>query len=950
MSDLQRLRVFISYSHDSREHAARVAALSDRLRVDGVDCQIDQYYVRLPEGWIDWMNRQVEEADTILVVCTEIYRQRFDGKQPPPSGLGVRWESHLMKCRLYRDGTVNEKLLPVLFDRDDERHVPDELYDFERGHVDPDNLDGHDYGELLRQIHRIPARPMPPVGKSKYAGPPRQAPTLETLTVEREFFLPATGPDLFGRSRELGQLTEAWSSPDTNVISLVAFGGAGKSAVVNHWLAEMSEKDYRGARRVYGWSAYNQGSQERVTSGDLFIDRALAFFGDGQPPEPSIEAPLIETRALRLVELVRRQPSLLILDGIEPLQHASGPSEGFLKDPGLRLLIRELAAKNPGLLVITTRVAVKDLAHLETTTCSRIDLDALQPDAGATLLEKLGAQGPNNELQAASEEFGGHALALTLLGTYLRDACEGDIRRREQIGRLVDQEQHGGHARRVMDSYETWLGDGPERQLLGILGLFDRPAESGAVKALRGEPAIEGLTDRIVGLDERAWKKHLIHLRHAGLVAEADRAEPGVIDAHPLVREHFGEKLRRDDEAAWRAGHDRLFEYCRGDGCVKELPDTAEEMAPLFAAVQHGCNAGRYQEALDEVYQARIQRGNKSYSTHKLGAFGLELAALAGFFDPPWSTPVAALSDISKGFVLNEAGFDLRALGRLAEAVRPMEAGVELAASVEDWRNASQGSGNLSQLQLTLGRIDEAITCAERSVEYADQSGDAFMRIAMRTTLAEALHQAGRLEETEGRFVEAEAIQKVHQSQYPRLYALQGYRYCDLLLTRGRHEEVLDRAAQTLEWATEHLGLLANGLGHLSLARAALRAAQSGRTETVDRARSHAQEAVDTLRQAGSQDHLPLGLLGRAEVHRFGGDSLAAHSDLAEAMAIATRDPAGHMKLFETDCRLALARLELDAGDRDKARDHLTAAERLIQQTGYHRRDGELAELMETLE
>ena len=932
--DLRPLRVFISYSHDSREHAARVAALSDRLRHDGVDCRIDQYYVRPPEGWVDWMNRQVEKADTILVVCTEIYRQRLDRKQPPTSGRGARWESHLMKSQLYRAGVVNEKLLPVLFNRDDEQHIPDELYTFDRVHVDPDDLDGDGPGELLRQVRRMPplSEPLP----------------LEALSVQAEFFqpggvqadihlLPATGKLLFGRTRQLGQLTKAWKSEKVNVITLVAFGGVGKSALVNHWLASMAEKDYQGARRAYGWSAYSQGSKEWVTSADVFIEQALRFFGEEGELSPSIEI-----RAMRLAELVREEPTLLILDGIEPLQYPPGPGEGQIRDPGVRTLVRELAARNPGLCVITTRVAVRDLADYASTTSPKIDLEQLQPADGARLLEALGVEGTEEDRETASEEFGGHALALTLLGTFLRDAHGGDIRLRSEIGPPEKELKHGGPARRVMDSYETWLGRGPDTQVLRMLGLFDRPAEAGAVNALRSEPGIEGLTDRIVGLSERQWKTCLTRLRHAGLVAEADRADPEVIDLHPLVREHFGEKLRREDEAAWRAGHDRLFEYCRGEGCPEFLPDTLQEMAPLFAAIGHGCNTGRHQETLREVYWSRIQRGDEAYSTTMLGAFGSELAALSSFFAPPWSTPVAALSDAYKAFLFNEACFGLRALGRLAEAVEPMEGGLDAAVMQEDWNNASRYSGNLSELHLTLGRVDEAIACAERSVEYAVRSEDAFLRMVKRTTLADSLCQAGQLGQSEKRFQEAEAMQKDRQPQYPLLYSLQGYQYCDLLLERGRHEEVLDRAAQTLEWATAHLGLLDIGLDHLSLARAAVAAAESGRGEALDRARSHAQAAVDNLRLAGTQDHLPRGLFGRAEVYRLTGDLDAARGDLEAAMAIATRDPAGQMKLFETDCHLALARVELTAANTDQGREHLQAAEDLIEETGYHRRDEEL--------
>ena len=71
---------------------------------------------------------------------------------------------------------------------------------------------------------------------------------------------------------------------------------------------------------------------------------------------------------------------------------------------------------------------------------------------------------------------------------------------------------------------------------------------------------------------------------------------------------------------------------------------------------------------------------------------------------------------------------------------------------------------------------------AEQSVTYADRSGDAFQRMVKRTTHADALHQAGRRAEAEARFREAEQMQAERQPDYPLLYSLQGFRYCDLLL------------------------------------------------------------------------------------------------------------------------------------------------------------------------
>src|SRR5262249_47572673 len=54
--------------------------------------------------------------------------------------------------------------------------------------------------------------------------------------------------------------------------------------------------------------------------------------------------------------------TLLILDGLEPLQNPPGPQEGRVHDPSLQAFLRELAAFNKGLCVITTRLPVADIA------------------------------------------------------------------------------------------------------------------------------------------------------------------------------------------------------------------------------------------------------------------------------------------------------------------------------------------------------------------------------------------------------------------------------------------------------------------------------------------------------------------------------------------------------------------------------------------------------------
>ncbi len=728
----------------------------------------------------------------------------------------------------------------------------------------------------------------------------------------------------------------AWDNPRTNITSFVAWGGVGKTALVNVWLNQMAQSQYHGAERVYGYSFYSQGAAEgKQASADLFIATALAWFGD---PEPDKGSPW--DKGERLAELIKRQRTLLILDGLEPLQYPPGELEGRLKDPGLQCLLRELARHNPGLCIVTTRLLVDDLKDFVASSVEQIELEHLSPEAGARYLKHLGVKGTNDELMQAASEFDGHALALTLLGRYLDVVYHSDIRQRDKIAQLTKEKKQGGHARRVMESYERWFQGKPELNILYMMGLFDRPAEGGAIEVLKAKPAIEALTEALQELSHEDWQYALNNLREARLLAKEDPQNSNTLDCHPLVREHFGEKLKESNPTAWKEAHGRLYEYYKTQ--PKEYPNSIEEMTPLFVAVFHGCQASLHQETYTEVYLKRILRGNEFFSTDKLGAIPSDLAALSNFFKSPWSIPVATLSETEKAEILTTAGFRLRALGRLAEAAEPLKTSLNLGIAHKDWKNSAARASVLSELYRNFGSLANALHCARQSVDFADRSGDAFEQILRRTLLGNTLHYLGCLSDAEGIFQDAEEMQKEKQPkyQYPILYSYAGSRYCDLLLLQGRYQEVQKRASQTLEWAKQNGAPLWDvALHHLDLGWAYLLQSKNERTYDFTEATYHLCSAVNGQRQAGIQHELSRSLLAPTELSRLRGEFDRAHRDLDEVFSIALR---GNMGLHVANCHLECAWLHLAMGEKDKARASLAKAEKMIAEMGYHRRDPEI--------
>jgi tetratricopeptide (TPR) repeat protein len=793
--------------------------------------------------------------------------------------------------------------------------------------------------------------------------------------------LPTTDSALFGRDDELALIDRAWQESGTNVLVLTAMGGAGKTSLLRKWI---DDKRYRGADAVYTWSFYVQGSSgDEQASAAEFFDNALAWFGhDGSPIRSEHD------RGVKLAELVRRQRTLLLLDGLEPLQHPlGGPMNGALKDKGLLSLCKQLAADNNGLLLISSRQPVMELNGRPHQLWH--ELEPLDEEAGIALFRAAGIIGTDKELIAAVEAYNGHALSLSLLAKYLSEYEKGDIRQQDTLRGLTEfpeATRDSLHAFKVMAAYERQLSGSPELQILFCLGLFDRPAAAAVMSFLRKEGLI-GLPN-----DERVYRAACGRLRKQGLLNNIRPAQPQNLDTHPLVRQYFGKRLSELHPESWQQAHVRLYEHFKA--AAKELPDTLEEMEPLFAAVRHGCAAGMHRQTLKEVYWSRILRKDEHYLPYKIGAFASDLAVMAHFFAVPWSMPAAGLTDANKAVVLSWAAFRLRALGRLSEAAEPMQAGRDLSIEQEDWKGAAQDASNLSQLYLTVGDLAQAVVAGRQSVDFANRSEDAFQRIPVRTVLAEALHQTGELAESHALFAEAEKIQQEDQPEYDRLYALSGFRYCDLLLADGAWPEVRERAEKTLQWAKQDGNLLSIALDKLSLGRAAVQEAIaqaglpvisglapdlacvqplrgyvepirrgderiigyveridgaaeriSGYAEPIRRAVEWLNQAVDGLQEAGEEEFIARGLLARAACRRWAAHFPAAEEDLRECEEIAQR---GGMRLHLIDCHLEAARLALASGQAVlglAAQEHLAAAEDGIVKTGYKRRRAEAANI-----
>ena len=410
-----------------------------------------------------------------------------------------------------------------------------------RNKIGGDKVDGNKKVEIHHHhYHPTQSTPAEPSAKP-------QLPRINNLAA-----LPETRGKLFGREDELAQIDQAWAEPNTRIMVLEAFGGMGKTALLQNWVEAFVKRT--AAETVYQWSFYSQGSAEdKQATAEPFLLDALAWFGHtGEVPKSAHE------QGLALARLIEQQPHLLVLDGLEPLQHPIGSVGGGLRDNGIKALLKHLAVRNPGLVLISSRQPVVQL--FDRPGVEHHPLAPLADTAAVALLQDAGVRGTEAEYQATNQSLQGHALSLSLLAAYLKTYAEGDIRQQDQLAALFEfpeAKQQAQHAFRVIQAHAEQLKGTPELALLNLIGLFDRPVSQAVVEQLR-QSKIKTLVP-LHELDEKIFRAAVQRLRAQGLYsAEATGQTVGInqpkgypLDTHPLIRQYFVYRFCTEHPKDW---------------------------------------------------------------------------------------------------------------------------------------------------------------------------------------------------------------------------------------------------------------------------------------------------------------------------------------------------------------------------------------------------------------
>lgn len=100
--------VFISYSWDNSAHVRWVERLALKLAGEGIAPVLDKWQMRPGDSLTQFMEREIQRARYVLVICTPNYAQRSNRRRG-----GVGYEQQIISAQI-GDGIPRRKFIPII--------------------------------------------------------------------------------------------------------------------------------------------------------------------------------------------------------------------------------------------------------------------------------------------------------------------------------------------------------------------------------------------------------------------------------------------------------------------------------------------------------------------------------------------------------------------------------------------------------------------------------------------------------------------------------------------------------------------------------------------------------------------------------------------------------------------------------------------------------------------
>jgi hypothetical protein len=694
-------------------------------------------------------------------------------------------------------------------------------------------------------------------------------------------------PHFQGRQRlraELLKWARARVTPD-RVVSLVAVGGTGKTALAERVLAELGEQPAVG---VLVWSFYENPHTEE------FLRTACEYF-TGEVPASA--GGLLERLQ---IALTGDEPHQLVLDGLERVQveGTTGRPRGELEDPQLRRLLRWLAAGQGtrSRALVTSRFPLVDLNDWKNAGHREERLEDLEPAAAWAVLRGWGVRGDDLTLDGLAAPLHYHALSVAVLGSYLGKLWGGDPTQAPTFdrGELAAADPKAARLNRILTHYAQKLPD-DQRDLLARLSTFPRgvTAESLGFLIDAGGP----IAGALVGCGRVRLLTVLEQLRDLGLVFRYDTPQGAMFTAHPFLRDYFRDLLGvTKPEEIHEAVRARLAPSL--EARPFKWPTDPVMLDRYEALIEHTRFAGKTEEAFG-LYKSSI--GGYSNLGWVLGEYVRGLRIVSAFSSD--GTPATAGLDLPSGkraTLLAGWGFYAKHLGNLTTARQAFAIVADLDRVDEEAVKLSIALRHQAELQMLAGRLPRARETAAAALTEAlkvpwvdDQASKS------KASLASALARMGKVEDAQAHFLAAELPSGA------ALYSVSGLKEAEFRLSTGDRTGAVKQTQANWEVTAHNQWTDTQSLCDTLLGLLALPDDPAAARQHLDAARSYASRSGNVEVQLRCY-HLA------AEIARTERAYDLARGEAEAGIHLADTCGFGH---YAIELRLALARAHLDAGD-----------------------------------
>jgi tetratricopeptide (TPR) repeat protein len=491
---------------------------------------------------------------------------------------------------------------------------------------------------------------------------------------------------------------------DITAIALTGIAGVGKSTLAA-LVYRYAEEQRRAGSGIFTAESLWLNVDSSVTMADL----AGNLFEALHQPMPDFANLSLQNQALALFNALNaaEDERLIIFDQFENL--LDWQSGHALADrPGVGEWIDAINSQPCRCrILLTTRLWPQGTREYPPTYMQEYFVRGLEVNEGIELLRKLGVEADEQGLRTVVERCAGHAFALALLASLLRN-------RHLSLETFFQDPTYaqlwsGNIARNLLDYIYKQQLDATQRRLLFAFSIYREPVPLHAAQAIIEES--ETVAKVQSDLDT-LLSQHLLQA-----------AGEGNYQLHAIVANyaqgHFIEGDERANRAALQAAHVKAAQYYLKQAETHYPPPKKRQhmsdLEPLIEAIWQYCQAEQWQEAY------RLMEDNSIYRNLKNWGGDAILLELYTLLLPPEKWQAERLQ---AAHIYNNLGVLYRALGRMQQAREYIERALRIYEKEGNRVDESWSLNHLGRVYSQIGNKEQARAYYEQALRICQEEGD----------------------------------------------------------------------------------------------------------------------------------------------------------------------------------------------------------------------------------